>query len=411
MRYPMTPEVLDAIPEEAAALFRALELTLLKEISSRLTLSGKLNEVTISDMKALRALGLNTAEIRKAVLKTTKMGEKELDKAIAEAVRYNQTYYDEVITLADITVPDTLVDIATITAIRKQTLETYRNITQSMGFLVNAGRTLLPPARAYQWALDNALMQVRSGAISYNQAIANATRQLADSGLCTLMDETGQVGLVEYEAKPGKKPHYDKADVAVRRAVLTGVSQVCDKYTDQAAEYLDSPYVEISAHAGARDIPHPNPWSSHKDWQGKVYYQSKHGEKDPLGKYPDLVEKTGYGEVDGLLGANCRHVRYVWVEGVSERTYTDEQLRNIDPPPVEYEGKTYTHYEATQKQREIERTIRKWKRREAAATNPEDAGIAHGRVVMLKRKYKEFSREAELRTQQERMKVYIAKGA
>lgn len=400
MKYPFTPEVLDAIPEEAAGLFRALELTLLKDISTRLTLSGKLNEVTISDIKALRALGLNTAEIRKAVLETTKLGKKELDKAIAEAVRYNQAYYDEVITLADITVPDTLVSVADIAAIQKQSLDTFRNITQSMGFLVDAGRTMLPPARAYQWALDSALMQVQSGAISYSQAIANATRQLADSGL----------KVVEYESKeqPGKIGHIDQADVAVRRAVLTGVSQVCDKYTDQAAEYLDSPYVEISAHAGARDIPYPNPWSSHKDWQGKVYYQSKHGEKDPLGKYPDLVEKTGYGEVDGLLGANCRHIRYVWVEGVSERTYTDEQLRNIDPPPVEYEGKTYTHYEATQKQREIERTVRKWERREAAATNSQDKQIAKIRIRTLKQKYKEFSSAADLRMQPERMKVIIS---
>lgn len=48
------------------------------------------------------------------------------------------------------------------------------------------------------------------------------------------------------------------------------------------------------------------------------------GEPDPLGKYPDLHDATGYGEVDGAEGANCRHWRNVWIEGVSERTYTDE---------------------------------------------------------------------------------------
>lgn len=396
MKYPLTPELLDAMPEEAAGLFRALELTLLKDISDRLTLSGKLNEVAIGDIKALRALGLNTADIRKAVLKAARLGAKELDKAIDEAVAYNQQYYDELITLSDITKPAVIVRAADIAAIERQTLGAYRNITQSMGFLVNAGRTMLKPAAAYQWALDNALMQVRSGAVSYGQAIANATRQLADTGLSVVDYETG---------------HKDQVDVAVRRAVMTGVTQVCDKYTDETAQLLDSPYIEISAHAGARDVPYPNAWSSHKAWQGKVYYQSKNGEKDPLGKYPDLVRETGYGEVDGLCGANCRHIRYVWVEGVSERTYTDEQLRNIDPAPVEYQGKTYSHYEATQKQREIERTVRKWKRREAAATNDEDRQIARGKIRTLNREYKAFSEAAGLRTQQERMKVYIAKGA
>ena len=52
-----------------------------------------------------------------------------------------------------------------------------------MGFLVDNGRTMLPPARAYQWALDNAEMQITSGAISYNQAIKSAVKQLADSGI------------------------------------------------------------------------------------------------------------------------------------------------------------------------------------------------------------------------------------
>ena len=251
---------------------------------------------------------------------------------------------------------------------------------------------MLAPARAYQWALDNAIVQIQSGAISYNQAIANATRQLADSGLKVVTYESG---------------HIDQIDVAVRRAVMTGVVQINDHYTDQAAEYLDTPYVEISAHSGARDKPYPNPWSSHKDWQGKVYYESKHGEKDPLGKYPDLVESTGYGEVDGLCGANCRHIRHVWIEGVSERTYTDEQLKDIDPPDFEYDGQRYTHYEATQKQREIERSMRRWKRRLAATTNKEDAAVARARIQILKTKYHEFSEKAGLREQMERANVRL----
>lgn len=89
-----------------------------------------------------------------------------------------------------------------------------------------------------------------------------------------------------------------------------------------------------------------------------------------------------------------------------ERTYTDEQLKNIDPPPFEYQGVTYSHYEATQKQREIERTVRKWERRKAAATDPQDKQIADIRIRRLKTEYKQFSAKAGLRTQPERMKAY-----
>lgn len=51
MRYPFSPEVLDALPEELAELFRSLEETLLDEICSRLKLAGELNEVTVQDIR------------------------------------------------------------------------------------------------------------------------------------------------------------------------------------------------------------------------------------------------------------------------------------------------------------------------------------------------------------------------
>ena len=190
---------------------------------------------------------------------------------------------------------------------------------------------------------------------------------------------------------------------------MSGVSQLCDKYSDQSAEYLGTRYFEISAHIGARDKPGPNPWSAHVLWQGKVFYLSDHGESDPLDKYPDLIESTGYGYVDGLSGANCRHKKYPWMEDVSERTYTDEQLAHIDDGhDVEFEGKHYTAYEATQKQREMERTGRK-KEREITAFKSsglkDDEEAARSYLSRLRKKYKAFSEAAGLPMQRERMKV------
>lgn len=397
MKYPFTPALLDAIPEGIAEIYRALELTLLEEIAVRLMAAEKLNEVTVQNIRALRAQGVPLKEIKEAIKKTTGASEKELEALFSDVAERNQEYYGGLADLAGITAPERIVGAADVAAIFRQTWSACKNITGSMGFLIVQGGRLvhLPPAKAYQWALDQAAVEVESGAVSYGQAISRATRKLADAGLT----------VVDYESG-----HADHVDVAVRRAVMTGISQVCDKYTEQTAELLDSPYVEVSAHSGARDKAYPNPWSSHKDWQGKVYYQSRMGEPDPLGKYPDLASSTGYGEVDGLCGANCRHIRYVWVEGVSERTYTDEELAGIDPPDFEYQGATYTHYEATQKQREIERTVRKWKRREAAATNPQDKQTARIRLRRLRKEYKDFSEAAGLRMQPERMKVYIPKG-
>lgn len=388
MRYPFQPDLLDALPEGLAELFRSLEITLLEEICSRLKLADQLNEVTVQDIQALRSHGIDLEDIEKAIRETTGISQKKLNELLDGVVARNQEYYTELINIADVTAPERLVDIEDTWAIYEQTNHTLTNLTQSMGFLVDNGRTMLPPAKAYQWALDNAEMQIQSGAISYNQAIKYAVKSLADSGIKTVDYESG---------------HVDQIDVAARRSIMTGVNQLCAKYTEQSAEYLKTEYFEVSAHAGARDKPGPSPWSSHKDWQGKVY-STKSGDK-----YPNIYEVCGLGAVDGLEGANCRHRRYPWVEGVSERTYTDKQLSHIDDGlGCEFEGTTYSAYEATQQQRKIERTIRKLKREKAAyhaSGLTEDEQAVSIRLRRLNAKYKDFSAAAGLPEQKERMKV------
>ena len=385
-KYPFSPPVLDALPEELAELFRALEITLLDEICSRLVFADQLNEVTVQDIQALRSHGIDLKSIEESISKTAGISKQKLNSLLNDVVERNQKYYTEVIDLAHVTQPETLVDAATVDAIKRQTHDIFRNLTASMGFLV--GNTMLKPARAYQWALDNAEMQIQSGAISYNQAIKTVVKQLADGGL----------KVVDYESG-----HRDQIDVAVRRAVMTGVNQICAKYTEQSAEYLETPYFEVSAHAGARDKPGPSPWSSHKNWQGNVY-SIRAGDI-----YPSIYEVCGLGAVDGLEGANCRHRRNVWVEGVSARTYTDEQLAHIDDDlGCEFDGKKYTAYEATQMQRRVEREARKLKREKAAykaAGLREEEQTVNIRLRRLNAKYKAFSAAAGLPEQRERMKV------
>ena len=392
--YPFDPALLDALPEDLAELFRALELVLLDEICSRLKAADELNEVTVQDIRALRSHGIDLKSIEEAISKTTGISKQKLNSLLNDVVERNKNYYTELIDLAHITQPEILVDAAEVAAIRSQTLDTFRNLTASMGFLVDNGRTMLPPAKAYQWALDNAVMQVQSGAINYNQAIKTAVKQLADSGL----------KVVDYESG-----HRDQIDVAARRAVMTGVSQICAKYTEQSAEYLETPYFEVSAHSGARDKPGSSPWSSHKDWQGKVY-SARTGDI-----YPSIYAVCGLGAVDGLEGANCRHRRFPWVEGVSERTYTDEQLEHIDDGlGCTYDGKIYTAYEATQMQRRVEREIRKLKREKSAykaAGLHEDETAVNIRLRRLSAKYKAFSAEAGLPEQPERLRVYFTDDA
>ncbi len=264
MKYPFQPDILDALPEELCELFRALELKLLEEICSRLKASGQLNEVTVQDIRALRAHGIDLEEIKKAISDATGTGEAKLNQLLADVAARNQAYYSNIISLAQVTAPEYLIGHEDIYAIYQQTRGQYRNITQSMGFLVRQGRhrVMLDSAKAYQWALDSAALQIQSGAISYHQAIAEAVKQLADSGLKTVSYESG---------------HVDSVDVAVRRAVMTGVNQLNQKYREQSMDYLGTDLVEVTAHLGARNIPGPLGFEAHTEWQGKVYRWRREG--------------------------------------------------------------------------------------------------------------------------------------
>lgn len=390
MKYPFSPEILDAMPEELAELFRELELFLLGEICDRLNLADKLNEVTVKDISVLRSHGIDLDAIKKAIAETANVSLDKVDKLLDDVVARNQQYFQGMADLASVTAPPRLIDTSDTDAIRRQTKDKFRNLTQSLGFLVRQGDNvvMLEPAQAYQWALDRAEMQILSGGMSYNQAIRDAVKELADSG----------IRVVDYESG-----HRDHADVAARRAIMTGVNQVCDKYAEQSAEYLKTDYYEISAHIGARDVDGPNGWENHKAWQGKVYSVRS------FDKYPSIFEVCGLGDVTGLNGANCRHKRFPFIEGVSERTWTDEQLAHIDDGHgCTFEGREYTAYQATQKQRMVERTIRKLKREKLAfekAGLKEDAQDVNVRIRRLNRLYKDFSKAANLPEQRERLRV------
>lgn len=392
MRYPFSPEVLDALPEELAELYRNLENTMLEEICSRLKASGELNEVTVLDIQALRSHGISQQEIERAIQRTTNIGEKELNKLFDDVVERNQKYYTSLIDRTDVTAPKTLLSIEDTYAIYEQTRQTFRNITQSMSFLLDNGRTMLRPASAYQWALDNAVLQIQSGAVSYNQAISGAVKQLADSGIKTAEYQSG---------------HMDQIDVAVRRAIMTGINQLCQQYSEQSMDYLETDLVEVSAHIGARNTG-TGP-ENHESWQGKIYRWSKKP-KQSSGRYPDFIASTGYGTGPGLGGWNCRHHFYPFVEGVMEPTYSKSDLRAMEGKKreISFEGKQYDGYTATQKQRQIERTIRKLKREQTAykaAGLTEEYQAVTARIRRLNAEYKAFGEAAGLPMQRDRMRV------
>ena len=266
-----------------------------------------------------------------------------------------------------------------VVANAKKTHSELKNLTKSLGF--KSGNGFKSVAKTYQDTLNYAQFQVASGSFSYQDAVRNAVRTLTESGLRVVDYESGVSNML---------------DVAVRRATLTGINQTVAEMTLMQMKESDSEFVEVTAHMGARP--------DHQTWQGKVYHVG--GDKDG---YPDFEESTGYGTGAGLCGWNCRHSFSVFFPDISKRNYTDEQLKNIEPPPIEFDGKTYTYYEATQKQRQIERMIRKTKREVVALDSAGLKSDFTAKSVRLRKQkdlYVDFSISANLKTRNERHQVY-----
>lgn len=378
----LTPDELRAVPDNIVKIYQTLEDEIIADIARRLEKTGEITDTADWQMYMLGKMGNDLESIKKRITDTNKISKRELDtlfkNAAGRSMEYENVQYRKAgkgaMTLADSPTMQQFVKANML-----KTHAELKNLTKSLGFKV--GNRFLPVAQTYQSVLDYAQFQVASGAFSPRQAVQIAVRSLADSGLRTVDYASGRSNAL---------------DVAVRRATLTGINQTAAQLSLMQMDELGGEYVEVTAHMGARP--------DHATWQGKVYHVD--GEKNG---YPDFEESTGYGTGPGLCGWNCRHSFSVFFPGISTRNYSDETLQNIDPPPFEYDGKTYTYYEATQKQRQIERQMRKTKREMIAydaAGAKDDFTAAAVKLRGQKDQYVAFSRAAGLKTRHERAAVY-----
>lgn len=141
--------------------------------------------------------------------------------------------------------------------------------------------------RAYLEVVAQAVARVNSGMAGYEQATREAVLKLARRG----------VSVVDY-----KSGAWAQADVAMRRHIRTQAVQAGSRNTLELLEETGHDLVQTSSHGGARE--------SHAKWQGRVFSLSGKSKK-----YPPFYRETGYGSVDGLCGANCKHDFGIYVEG------------------------------------------------------------------------------------------------
>ena len=330
----------------------------------------------------LHELGMSKKDIKNFIRDSLEMSDRQVDEIYAKTIRAsyyrdgsiyklkgkNQIPYGENTSLQQL-----------ITAVTLQTNGDLKNITQTMGFAkkVNGQLEFTKLSDYYQRTLDGAMLDITSGAFDYNTVLKRTVRELTNSGLRTVDYASGKSLRVES---------------AARMAVMTGVSQVTAKINEQNAKELDTEYFEVTCHGGARP--------THQEWQGKVYSKK------------ELETICGLGAADGLCGCNCYHDYFPFFPGISERAYTDDELEKLkieENTPREFGGKQYTKYQATQRQRALERTMRAQRQEisllQTGGANEEDIILARGRYRATSSEYTRFSKAMKLPQQRERVTV------
>lgn len=357
----LEPNYLFNISNKVVDLYSELENSIIRDIVRRIVNAGTMTQSTRHQTEMLQQAGMLYEDIVKKVSNMTNISEDIVNKLFKEAGTRTLEYDDYIYRKAGlnplpINQSESMLNILKINT--KITNKSLDNLALS---------TALTGKNKFIELSDMAILQTETGAFGYNTAIWNAIKNVTDSGI-----------YVQYPS--GRK---DKIDVAIRRNVMTAISQTAGNLQEQRANEMNCDLVEVSAHVGARP--------AHELWQGKIFSRSGNSKK-----YPDFVEVTGYGTATGLCGINCRHSFYPYFEGLSEPSYTQEELDEINNKTVKYNGKEIKEYEALQIQRGMERSIRQNKREISACegiltsnANEELKNEANSRISILSKNLRE----------------------
>lgn len=360
----LTPTQLDKLPEPMIQLMSELQDEIISDICRRIKKTNLLTPTAEWQLIKANQLTLSSQEVKRRIAAKLKISEKSVKElytdAVKTAIREDEKIYK--FAMADGILSGDYREkltnytrsVAFSNALKKGLKNTnglMRNLTNSAAAAAN---------RQLSDALDLAYLEVASGAFTPQEAVFKAVKKLGADGIKCVNYKSGRT---------------DQLDVAVRRAIVTGVGKTCSDLQLGLADEMDCQLVEVSSHLGARP--------SHAEWQGRIYSLVKGHPK-----YPYFYDATGYGTGDGLCGWNCRHSFFPYFEGLS-RPANEPTFSRAENAQV---------YADTQKQRGYERAIRKSKRELAAL----DGARSAENDPAAKAKYDgEFARKSAILKRQE----------
>lgn len=373
----LTREQINGLQVAFERLADPLNEYIVKDVARRVSEAGQLTSTAQYLVWRSQNLGVSQKELKKWLAKYLKTSTEEIERLLRQSAEVGYNFDLSVLPhAAAIPFAENAVMQQIVASAVELATENFTNLVQTtaIGFTAPDGN-FYPLEEAYYRTTDFAFSQVASGVTDYNTAIRQACAKLTAEGIKTV-DYAGGI--------------HTSLEAAVRRNIMGGLGLMQEQISKQNHDDLGCDGWEISAHAASAP--------DHEPIQGRQY-----SDADYLALNNALVRRIGT--------LNCGHAAFPIILGVNSPQYTKaelEKFRTDNAKGVDYEGRHFTGYEATQYQRTIERRIRAQKRRAMFLNQTSDVKRyeqAKTRLTILRQEYTRFSKAAGLRTQEERLFV------
>lgn len=329
----MTQLEIQALADAPTGIYQDLEEQLMSNIIQHIQDYGEPIATDTWSMQKLAEIGKLTEENIKIIAKTTGSSATAMERMLTEVA---EEAISKVDTALQYSVNQGLVGSAIEVSQSKNITSVVDTLLGQADSIINLCNTnmLYKATEKYTGLISNITSTANeilskyttlavTGAESRQSALTKCIKAFNDKGIPAFVDSAGR------EWTPEAYVNMCMRSTSNTMAAEAQMAR-CDDY--------EIDLVEVDSHSGARP-------KCARD-QGKIFDRANKSEVYPHWK------DSSYGEPDGLLGINCGHHIYPFIDGVSiRRNYPTEDLEANDKL-----------YKETQTQRALERDVRKQKR-------------------------------------------------
>lgn len=347
----LTPEYLDKIAytNKVVAMYEELNTKLVKQIISKLKETGDLTSFTRHQLKVLAKRG--GKEVFVEALNTTSRlsskRKKELAELFTEITKHDLESYKSLYDYRGKEMKLSESQLKILNNAVRITDKELKNMTKTIAFSCQED---------FVNALDEMYLQVGTGAMDFQKAFRKTTNNLAKKGV-TLKMKNGQNRSLE---------------AAVRQNVLWGVRQNARELNKDVGRYLGCDGVQINISPNCRD--------DHIPINGQVFKLNSRAWR----RYKHLLNDF-----------NCQHYESYIITDIEDNIYTDEEINKANNRKVNYKGEEIPYYEATQRQRALERNIRKAKMVYMSEPTKENKALVSQQQANIRKYLKETGLERQ----------------